>query len=117
MEPLLGASPLTFLGTTVILTGFAAYMTGHSLARNWRPAWQILPYGLLLGGVSRFLIHALFGGVMFSATGYLIDSAVLLAISWIGFRLMQVRKMVGQYPWLYERAGPFAWRDKPQQDR
>ncbi|WP_375731230.1 DUF6867 family protein [Azospirillum sp. B506] len=22
------------------------------------------------------------------------------------------RRMVNQYPWLYERAGPFAWRER-----
>ena len=38
--------------------------------------------------------------------------AVLLALALAAFRMTQARRMVVQYPWLYERAGLFGWRDK-----
>lgn len=44
--------------------------------------------------------------------GLLIHSIVLLLICLIGFRLTKARKMVSQYPWLFERVGLFAWRRK-----
>ena len=46
---LLGASPGAFLGLTLLLFGAAALATGRALARHWRPAWQTLPYAVLLG--------------------------------------------------------------------
>ena len=59
---LLGASPGTFLGLTLLLFGAAALATGRALARRWRPAWQTLPYAVLLGLADRFLLYALFHG-------------------------------------------------------
>jgi len=38
--------------------------------------------------------------------------AVNLAIASLAYRLTQARKMVSQYPWLYDRAGLFGWRTK-----
>jgi len=107
---LLGASPGAFVGLTFLLFGGAALATGRALARHWRPAWQMLPYAALLGLGDRFLLYALFDGTLLSASGYLIGMAVLLALAVLAYRLTLVRRMVRQYPWLYEAAGPFSWR-------
>ena len=60
--------------------------------------------------------------VMFGGGGFLMGQA--LADTWrpwwqilpysalLAFRLTLARKMPAQYPWLYERAGPFHWRAK-----
>ncbi len=90
---------------------FATYMTGQALANTWRPAWQAAMYGAMLGLVDRFLVFALYGGELLSIGGYLIDAAILIGFGWLAFRLTQVHRMVSQYPWLYERTGPFSWRD------
>ena len=66
----------------------------------------------MLGGAARFLTFALFEGELLLLSGYLIDAAVLIAIALFAYRLTQARKMVAQYPWLYERAGAFGWRHK-----
>jgi len=36
---------------------------------------------------------------------YLFDAVVIAAISLLAYRITLARKMVSQYPWLYERAG------------
>jgi hypothetical protein len=41
-----------------------------------------------------------------------IDAAVLMLIAAFAFRLTRARKMVSQYPWLYERVGVFGWRSR-----
>jgi Domain of unknown function (DUF6867) len=110
MDSFLGTTAGVWLAITVIIVGFAAYMTGQAIAGTWRPYRQLVLYSLLLAGASRFLIFGLFGGRLFSPIGYLIDLAVLLLIGSVAFRLTRARKMVSQYPWLYHRAGPFAWR-------
>ncbi|MDX1432605.1 MAG: hypothetical protein R3286_09170 [Gammaproteobacteria bacterium] len=110
MISLLGTSLGVFLGVTVMLMGFAAYMTGQALALAWKPVWQGIGYCLILGLGDRFLTFALFEGELLSITGYLVDSAVLVAIFLFAFRLNRAHKMVSQYPWLYERTGPFTWR-------
>jgi uncharacterized protein DUF6867 len=110
MAAFLGAGPASFIGLTLLLFGAAAMAAGRALALNWRPAWQILPYALLLAAGDRFLLYALFGGELGSATGYAAAALPLLALCLAAHRLTLVRLMLRQYPWLYESAGPLAWR-------
>jgi urea transporter len=112
METLLGSTPGVFVGVTLLLFGFAAVMTGQALARTWRPAWQIAPYALLLAAGARFISYALFDGELLSASGYMLGAAALAVLAWASHRVTLARKMVTQYPWLYERAGLFGWRAK-----
>ena len=60
MESITGVSISVFIGLTVIIAGFCAYMTGQALASTWRPIWQLFPYMILLGLADRFLTFALF---------------------------------------------------------
>ncbi len=112
MAAILGATPGSFLGLTLILFGAAALATGRALARNWRPLWQTVPYAALLGVGDRFLLYALFDGELMSLTGYLLAVAALLILSILAYRLTQARLMVRQYPWLYQAAGPLSWRER-----
>lgn len=114
MAALLGVPDLLItLFVTAIMVGFAAFITGQALANTWRPAWQMIPYGMMLGFADRFLVWGLFDHVEgLSVTGYVIDTAYLMAVGLTAYRLTRARKMVTQYPWLYERTGPFGWRDK-----
>ena len=112
MQALLGNGPGVFLGVTVCLMGFAAFMTGRAIALTWKPGWHAAGYACLLGLADRFLAFALFGGQLLSLSAYLVDTAVLVAIALLSHRLARVRKMVEQYPWLYERAGLLDWREK-----
>jgi hypothetical protein len=112
MEAALGSSPGVFFGVTVVLFGFAAVMTGQALARTWRPARQLVPYALLLAAGARFFSYALFEGELLSLGGYVIGAIILLALALAAHRVTLARKMVTQYPWLYDRAGLFTWRQK-----
>lgn len=115
MTPLfdaLGTTPGVFLGITLAFMGGCSFMTGQALAVTWRPAWQALPYGLMLGLGDRFLVFALFQGRLLSLPGYLVDSVLLIAVSLLSYRLTRVRQMTNQYPWLYERTGWFSWRQR-----
>jgi hypothetical protein len=112
MEAILGTSVGVFLGVTVALMGFTAFMTGQALANTWKPMWHALVYSALLGFAARFLIFALFEGELLSLSGYLADTAALILIALFAYRISHARKMVSQYPWLYERAGLFGWRPK-----
>jgi hypothetical protein len=114
METIVGATPESFLGLTLLLFGAAAIASGRALARHWRPAWQIVPYALLLTIGDRFLLYALFGGDLLSISGYAAAAAMLLLLCVAGYRVTLVRLMVRQYPWLYEKAGPLAWRERRQ---
>ena len=108
--PILDAPLPVFIGLTVFGMGFAAIMIGQALARAWKPAWQVVGYGLLLGLGDRFLTYALFQGKLLSLTGYLADTAVLAAIALVAFRMTRARRMASQYPWLYRPDGLFNWR-------
>ncbi len=112
MEAILGASLPVFIGITVVLFGGAAFLMGQALADTWRPVWQNVAYGAILACGDRFLGFALFGGKLLSVPGYLVHAAVLIGISLFAYRVTRARRMVVQYPWLYERAGLFGWRDK-----
>ncbi|HTH97744.1 MAG TPA: hypothetical protein VL574_10020 [Stellaceae bacterium] len=102
-----------FIGLTVVLFGWAGWSTGNALAITWRPMWQLLPYGLLLAAGDRFFDYALFQNDLLSPLGYVLSAIVIFLFSIASYRMALTRKMVLQYPWLYERAGPFAWRERP----
>lgn len=108
---MIGAPLSVFIGLTVVLIGGAGWMTGRALARGWKSAWLVLPYGVLLGLVDRFLTWALFHGELMSLSGLVIDSAVILAIGTLAHRFTRARMMVAQYPWLYHRTGLLTWRE------
>jgi hypothetical protein len=55
----LGSSWVGFILLTIIVFGFGAMMMGRALAETWRPAWQNVAYGLLLGVANR-LFHYFF---------------------------------------------------------
>ena len=110
MSDILGTEPLPFIGMTVILFGLAAAATGQTLATQWRPAWQIIPATLLLAVADRFLHYALFEAPLDSVGGLLVAAAVLGLIAAVAFCHARSRKMVRQYPWLYEADGPLGWR-------
>jgi hypothetical protein len=106
------SSPAVFIGLTVIIGGGAAWLAGRALALKWRPLWQLFLYMLLLAAAVRFLHYALFDEPLLSLRSYLADAAVLILAALLGFRITRVRQMTTQYYWLYERAGPFFWRER-----
>lgn len=112
MQEILGSQPLVFLILTLVIFGWFALMMGQVLAANWRPMWQIVPYALLLAATNRFFSYALFGGELLSLTGFAVDALVLGGIAWFAYAVRRARKMVSQYPWLYEPDGLFGWRDR-----
>lgn len=99
-----------FIGLTLVLFGGCAWMTGQALAGAWRPAWQAVPYALLLTAADRFLGFALFGETLLSVPGFLLDGTALVVIALLAFRVTRVRRLASQYPWLYIRTGPFTVR-------
>jgi hypothetical protein len=101
-----------FLFITVILGGGAAWMTGRAMAITWRAYWQLIAYLLILAAAVRFIHYALFQGTLLSLHYYAIDAIVLLIIGSLAFRYYRARQMTTQYRWLYERTGPFGWREK-----
>jgi hypothetical protein len=101
-----------FVGVSVVLFGGAGFMMGQAIGETWRPWWQNLPYGLLLAAGCRFLTYALFGANLLSLSGYLASAVVVIALALLAWQLARARKMVTQYPWLYERDGPLSWREK-----
>ena len=105
-----------FLLITVIMGGWAAWMTGRAMAVTWRPFWMVVLYALLLGAAVRFIHFALFEGTLLSLHYYLVDSVVVALIATAAFRFTRTGQMTTQYRWLYERTSPFTWRDKPASD-
>jgi hypothetical protein len=98
---------------TCLLGGGAAWATGRALADSWRPFGQAVVYLLLLAAAVRFAHFALFQGELLSLSSYFSDTAFLLAVGGLSWRLTRARRMVTQYRWLYERAGPLNWREHP----
>jgi len=112
MIPLVDSTLGGIIIVTVIMMGFAAWSTGRAVAVTWRPYWQVIVYPCLLGFVDRGLHRAFGDGELWSLTGYLIDTAFLVAVAVFAHRLARTRRMTAQYPWLYERTGPLSWRKK-----
>ncbi len=101
-----------FLIMTVIIGGGLAYLAGRSLAGTWRPLWMAIAYMIPLGLALRFFHFALFDGDLLSVHFFIVDTLVLIAGAFLGYRLTRARQMVKQYPWLYQSAGPFNWKQR-----
>ncbi|MDF3072827.1 MAG: hypothetical protein K0S54_494 [Alphaproteobacteria bacterium] len=113
MNEILGADIPVFIGVMVVLAGGCGFMMGQALAGNWRPYWQVLFYSALLAAAGRFLEYALFSGQLLALVPFLAGYVAVLALASLGYRLTLADLMVRQYPWLYERADVFRWREKP----
>lgn len=114
MEEVLGASPGVFIGVTLVLAGGAAVAAGAAIGDGWKPAWMAVAAAFGLALADRFLIFALFGGELLSLWGLLLHFLVLAALALLSWQVTRVSRMVTQYPWRYERASPFAYREKAQ---
>jgi len=101
-----------FALVTVVLGGWAAWMTGRAMAITWRSYLQLVAYLLLLAAAVRFIHYALFECTLLSLRYYIVDAIVILAIGSLGFRYTRAKQMTTQYRWLYERTGPFSWRER-----
>jgi Domain of unknown function (DUF6867) len=97
---------------TGVIGGGAAWLAGRAIAQTWRPFWHVISYMLLLGAAVRFGHFALFEADLLAPLSYAADTAFLLCVGCLGWRVTRTSQMVTQYPWLYERTGPFTWRPK-----
>ena len=101
-----------FLIVTIFIFGGASFLMGQAIAETWRPIWQNIVYGIALVAAERFFAWALFKAPPLLVGPILLNTVVIIGFALLAYRLTQVRKMVSQYPWLFERAGLFTWRDK-----
>jgi hypothetical protein len=99
-----------FLLVTIVLGGGAAALAGRAIARTWRPIWQVMAYGFILGAAVRFIHFSVFGGTLLSVHYYLVDTAFCIAFGMLGFQASRAAQMVTQYRWLMEPAGLLRWR-------
>lgn len=101
-----------FLVLTVLLGGGGAWMTGRAIARGWKPIGILFFYMALLTCGIRFLQFALFHGTLLSVHYWIVTYIIYLIASLAGWRYTRTLQMTTQYSWLYERSGPFSWREK-----
>ena len=101
-----------FILVTVIIGGWTAWMTGRAVASTWKPLYVLVFYLLLLSFAARFFHFSLFEGSLLSVRFWLVDFVIILALGLLGWRVTRARQMVAQFPWLYESAGPFAWKKR-----
>jgi hypothetical protein len=110
-------SLLQVLFVTCVIGGGAAWLAGHRLANNWQPLPKVILYLCLLGAGVRFVHFALFIANPFSVPAYLCDTMFVILVGSLSWRLAQVRRMIQQYRWLYERRGLLGWRERDPQGR
>ena len=101
-----------FILVTIILGGGAAVLAGRAIAATWRPWWQVVAYGFILGGAVRFIHFSLYDGTFLSLHYYFVDTLLCVAFGFLGFRAARAARMVSQYRWLNEPAGLMRWRRK-----
>ena len=99
-----------FILVSIVLGGGAAALAGRAIAKTWRPVWQVVAYGFILGAGVRFIHYSVFSGTLLSLHYYLVDTAVCVAFGLLGFRAARAAQMVTQYAWLIEPAGLLRWR-------
>jgi hypothetical protein len=104
--------PGVFLLLTIVLGGGAAFMAGRSLAKGWKPLWVALAYMIPMGAAVRFMHFALYEAKLTSLQYFITHTAILMLAAYVGYRMTRTDQMADQYPWLYEKSGPFTWKSK-----
>jgi hypothetical protein len=99
-----------FLLVTVVMGGWLAWMSGRAVAKAWKPTFQLVLYILVLGLAVRFIHFALFEATLLTLHYYIVDTIVLMAFGFAGWRYNRARQMATQYRWLFERTDPFSWK-------
>ena len=95
---------------TGVLGGGAAFLAGRAIAPTWRPFWSVVVYMAMLGAAVRFVHFALFEGTLLSPASYVADTAYLIVIGSLAWRMTRAAQMATQYYWLYERTSPLTWQ-------
>ncbi|MCA0421979.1 MAG: hypothetical protein LCH61_01435 [Proteobacteria bacterium] len=106
------SSAWLFIFVTIGIGGLAAWQTGRAVASVWKPRWQLLFYCLLLGAAVRFTHFALFEGTLLSLHYYIVDTLIVTAIAFLGWRAARAGQMARQYEWLFTASGPIGWARK-----
>ncbi|MDA7981476.1 MAG: hypothetical protein MPK06_05670 [Alphaproteobacteria bacterium] len=106
-----GARPLVFVFLTAALA-LCGWLGGARLGNGWRDIRETLFYACLTAGFHRFLVYGLAEGDLLSFPGALLSLLMSCAMFLFAWRRRLARRMVSQYPWLYERAGPLSWRPR-----
>ena len=101
-----------FVLVTLILGGGAATLAGRAIAGTWRPWWQVVAYGFVLGRAVRFIHFSLYGGTFCRPTTILSMLSSAFSSGSLAFRAARASQMITQYRWLNESEGPMRWRRK-----
>ena len=94
------ASLGTFLFVTIVLGGAAGWLSGRAIAITWRPRWFLVPAALAIGFGIRFIHFALFDATFLSLQYYAVDTVVIFAAAFAGYRVSRARQMARQYGFL-----------------
>ena len=84
-----------------MIGGGAAFLAGRAIAQTWRPFWHVLVYMAMLGAAVRFVHFALFEATLLSPASYAADTAYLLVLGALAWRMTRAAQMATQYYWLY----------------
>lgn len=103
-------SDIQVLFVTLVLGGGCALLAGRAIALTWRSIWiaaiAMVPMGLAV----RFVHFSLFNETLLQPQTYLLETAILIAVSCVSFQRTRALQMVRQYYWMYEPSGPLNWR-------
>jgi len=111
MADLIGNEIVPFLAMLLLFVPLA-WATGQGVASRWEKPRLVLLYCAMLAAAERFFDFALGDGHAFAVAGGLVVLAVLCGLGLLAWRVTLVTMMITQYPWLYERAGLLAWRER-----
>ncbi len=98
------------LFVTLVLGGGCALLAGRAIALTWRSMGIAVVAMIPLGLAVRFIHFALFNETLLKPQTYMIETAILIAVSCLSFQRTRAQQMVRQYYWLYEPSGPLGWR-------
>jgi len=112
MDELYGSETLLqIILVTGVIGGGAAFLAGRAIAQTWRPFWSVAVYMAMLGAAVRFVHFALFEAALLSPPSYAADTAYLIVVGALAWRMTRAAQMATQYYWLYQRTGPLSWRN------
>jgi hypothetical protein len=98
-----------FVLVTIIMGGWAAWMTGKACASTWSRYPTLFIYLTILTAGVRFLHQAPFGGDMFSPHFFVVDFIYIQLVGLLSYRLKLASQMVSRYGWMFQKSGAVGW--------
>uniref|UniRef100_A0A2A4Z563 DUF6867 domain-containing protein n=1 Tax=OCS116 cluster bacterium TaxID=2030921 RepID=A0A2A4Z563_9PROT len=105
---IMGEEPVTFAVITILMM-LCAYLSGQTMAKNWRKMGKVIFFAIIVVIGHRFLLTTLRNAEFLNIYGIAMSTGIMFTVAILTYLRDRAKKMVNQYPWELKKKGLFGW--------